>query len=346
MPCFVSCVTVAAASTIRTQPRSTALSQGAATVPMTAGHPITGRLPLPARLLILPWGESKDLSGRPVICNQVTLADLATNQAAHGFEEIALDFNHSTVDTKQEKEEGKPKFVAGYGTLSVVENEGVYFTPTSWTPEGEAAYTGRHYRDLSPTVGRNEKGEVTFIHSVALCRQGQIPNLTAYSAVTPLAIETTPTTTTHSSTMPDYRSLLIKILKLADDATDEAIVAAVDSAKTETETEIKTTTPETTPMSADQVTIARLDRIEKNMIVENATRAGKVIPLSAAEIATTPLETLRSICDRIQPTVPLSASTPAPGSTATAPATTALSAEEKLICQNLGISEADYLKNR
>lgn len=337
MPCFRSCVTVAARSTTRTQHRITALSTGAATA--TAQ---TGRIPLPPALLILPWGETKDLSGRPVICNETTLAQLATNQAAQGFEEICLDFNHSTVNTEEEKKEGKPKFVAGYGTLSVVEGKGVYFHPTSWTPEGEAAYTGRHYRDLSPTIGRNDKDEVTFIHSVALCRQGQIPNLTAFSAVTPLAIETSQTsTTTTTSTMPDYRALLIQILKLADDASDEAIIAAADAAKTEVETEIDPN--KVTPMSADAV-IARLDRIEKNALVDNATRAGKVIPLSAAEIETTPLETLRSICDRIAPTVPLSSTTPAPGSTGTGPgAVTALSAQQKLICQNLGITEAQFL---
>jgi len=339
MPCFRSCVTVAARSTTRTQHRITALSTGAATA--TAQ---TGRIPLPPALLILPWGETKDLSGRPVICNATTLAQLATNQAAQGFEEIALDFNHSTVSTETEKEEGKPKYVAGYGTLSVVEGKGVYFHPTSWTPEGEAAYTGRHYRDLSPTIGRNDKDEVTFIHSVALCRQGQIPNLTAFSAVTPLAIETPQTsTTTTTSTMPDYRALLVKLLKLADDASDEAIIAAADAAKTEVETEIETDPNKVTPMSADAV-IARLDRIEKTALVDNATRAGKVIPLSATEIETTPLETLRSICDRIAPTVPLSSTTPAPGSTGTGPgAVTALSAQQKLICQNLGITEAQFL---
>ncbi len=318
-----------------TQLRITALSGSA----VAANLPATGLIPLPEKLLIVPWGTTADLSGNPVICDDHTLTVLAANQTQHGFEEIALDFAHNTVGEPDAKD-GKPQFVAGYGKLSAVEGEGIYFIPTIWTPEGETAYRGRHYRDLSPTIARDDKGRVTFIHSVALCRQGQLPNLHAYSA----SPSTPPLITDHSTlnTNMDYKALLCKMLRLPADATDEQITAAATAAA-EKPAETPEVKLEVEPMAAQSAIIARLDQIERNSIVDRAATAGKVIPLSAEQIAATPVDTLRSMVEKLPSNVvPLSATVPAPGTAA--PAVKALSAEEKLICQQLNITEEAYLK--
>jgi phage I-like protein len=311
-----------------------------------AQPPLRGKAELPPRLLIVPWGTSYDLSGAPVICNEVTLSVLSENQRRFGFEEVTLDFNHGTIpaNTKTETEHGTPKKVAGYGVLSCVAGEGIYYTPTVWTPEGEEHYTGRHYRDLSPTPARNAQGEVIFIQSVALCRQGQITGLTAYHAPTPLsANETTTTETTPTKTM-DLKALLLKLLKLTEDATDEQIIAAADAMMAPPAPEKKEDpAPAADPMSA---ITSRLDQIERNVIVDQATAAGKVIPLSADQIAATPVETLRSMVANLQKTVPLATDTNVVPMHAKAPGATALSAEEKLICQQLNISEEQFLKAR
>lgn len=306
------------------------MTTAAATTLAPAPAPLRGKAPLPERLLIVPWGTSYDLSGAPVICNESTLSVLAANQKKFGFEEVALDFNHGTIpaNTDTETVHGTPKKVAGYGALSCVAGEGIYYTPTVWTPEGEDAYTGRHYRDLSPTPARNAQGEVIFIQSVALCRQGQITGLTAYSAPSPLP---TPTTTT-TKTM-DLKPLLLKLLKLADDATDEQIIAAADAMGAVP----APTTPDADAMSAMN---ARLDAMERESIVSLATAQGKVIPLSTDLIKSTPIATLRSMVAALPATVPMSATVP----TQAVPAVAALSAEQKEICKTLGLSEDDYRK--
>jgi phage I-like protein len=312
-----------------TQLRITALSGSA----VAAALPATGPIPLPEKLLIVPWGTTADLSGNPVICDDHTLTVLAANQTQHGFEEIALDFAHSTVG-EPDKKNGEPQFVAGYGKLSAVAGEGIYYIPSIWTPQGESAYTGRHYRDLSPTIARDDKGRVTFIHSVALCRQGQIPNLHAYSA------PDQPTIPTKQNM--NYKALICKMLGLPEDATDEQITAAATAAA-EKKPEPAEAPPAVDPMSANNAIIARLDTIERNNIVDRAVTAGKVIPLSAEQIAATPIDTLRSMVEKLPSNVvPLSATVPTPG-TGTPPVK-ALSAEEKIICAQLNISEEQYLK--
>jgi phage I-like protein len=316
-----------------TQLRITALSGSA----VAANLPATGAIPLPEKLLIVPWGTTADLSGNPVICDDYTISVLAANQTAHGFEEIALDFAHSTVGEPDAKE-GKPQFVAGYGKLSAVAGEGIYYIPTIWTPEGEASYTGRHYRDLSPTIARDEQGRVTFVHSVALCRQGQIPNLHAYSA------PAQPTIPTKQNM--NYKALICKMLGLPEDATDEQITAAATAAAVEEKSASATEekpAPAVDPMAANNVIIARLDQIERNAIIDRAAAAGKVIPLSAEEVNAMAPNTLRSMVEKLPSNVvPLSATVPAPGTGV--PAVKALSAEEKLICQQLNITEEQYLK--
>ncbi len=296
-----------------------------------------GLIPLPDSLVICPWGESQDLAGEPVICNETTLRELSANQAALGFGEVALDWNHNT--TPKFDAEGKPippaepQLVAGYGVLSVKAGVGIVYTPTTWTPEGEAYYTGRHYRDLSPTVGKNEKGEVTFVHSVALTRNGQLPDVHAYSALPPILSKPT------ASMNPDYRALLATLLKL-DPATvtDEELIAA--AAKPEE----LSAAPAAAATKPEDVTAlsARIDAMERDNIVSAATALGKVIPLSAEQVAITPIPVLKALAASIQPTVALGT---APGKNVEVPAQLkALSAEDKEVCRQLGIKEEDFQK--
>jgi len=66
--------------------------------------------------------------------------------------------------------------------------------------------------------------------------------------------------------------------------------------------------------------------MEKAAVIESATRAGKVINLSAESIKLTPLAVLKEMATQAPVTVPLSATaTPAPG----LPALKALSAEDE-----------------
>jgi phage I-like protein len=316
-----------------------------------------GRLPLPDRIVVCPWGESRDLAGQPVIVNDVTVQTLAANQARYGFAEVALDFDHNTVP--QLDDDGtpiplrEPLPIAGMGTLSVEPGVGIIYTPLSWTPEGEQFYTGRHYRDLSPTIAKTEKGEVNFIHSVALTRKGQIENLHTFAApadlpaLTALSVPITAPAPTTAPTM-DFRAALAKFLKLDPaTATDDEIVSACAAAEADALAAKPEETPETTPMSAGaaptvQGLAADFEAFRRDQLVKEATAAGKVIPLPDAELKTLPLTTLSALIAGLPATVPMQAATPAGGKET--PAVKTLSADALKIANTLGLTPAQQQK--
>jgi phage I-like protein len=311
----------------------------------------TGSIPLPERLLILPWGENRALDGSPIVVNETTAQVLAANQAKIGAGEVPLDFEHNTVEFDEKgkrKKTTEPKPVAGYGTLSVVPGEGIYYTPVSWTDEGQKFYTGGHYRDLSATpLPEKGTGVVLAIDSVALCRKGQIEGVHAFSAarlVTLSALLCPESESETETTMDPYKAALLKLLKLPETATDEEIAAAQTAAEKGVDKPAETPgTP--TPLSAE----ARLDQIERRQvegerrqILDGAKAAGKIIPLSADAINALPLDTLRTVVDGLTPgQVPITATTPGAGADS-APALKALSADELTACRLLGVDPKRY----
>ena len=132
----------------------------------------------PARLKLFNWGDNPSTQGNFVV-NETTLAAIAANQRAAGFDKVALDFEHNTVPgTPEYNRTQEPRPVAGFGVVEVVRGEGLYLNTIDWRkPDARAEYV-----DLSPTVGTNSSGEVTFVHSVALCRNGSVFDLTIETA--------------------------------------------------------------------------------------------------------------------------------------------------------------------
>lgn len=134
---------------------------------------------LPSRIKLLNWGENKTVKG-PVVVGDETLAVLSVNQATRGFDRVALDYEHNTLKgTPAFKESKEPRMVAGYGVPVVVKGEGLFLDQMMYTPSG--VENAREYIDLSPVVAQNDTGEVLFLHSAALCRQGAVEDLQFYN---------------------------------------------------------------------------------------------------------------------------------------------------------------------
>lgn len=274
--------------------------------------------PLPDRLLAVPWG-SKATNQGDVVCNTTTLAVLAGNQELAKYDRVALDFQHNTVPgTKHYR--GEPAAVAAFGTPQIVEGEGIFLTDLEWTEEGKK-YAPEHYPDVSPAVKRNDKGEVYFLHSVALCRQGEIDGLTLFSASTP----------NHQLMKTDLNNLdpaavrktlnvfraALGMAEVADDAAPDAILSATTEAvdkvtalaKAVPPAKEKKDEPEAKPGAEVTALNARLDAMERANIVATASRDGKVIPLTPEQIAETPITTLSGMVAQLKPTVPMEGKT-------------------------------------
>jgi phage I-like protein len=204
---------------------------------------------LPSKIVMLKWGDNETAEGNFRIGPKTLAASALWDDLGYG--EVAIDFNHNTVPGHPSYK-GEPAPIAAMAALSVVENVGLVFDAIQWTPEGQANKT--NYRDLSPTVARDESGEVIFCHSGALCRNGATKGLHLFPADT-LSSDITDTISTlnaqlftlmaketaaptHTVKTPSVHKpgtfmintdLLKQILKLPADATADDLNAALDA---------------------------------------------------------------------------------------------------------------------
>lgn len=243
---------------------------------------------LPSRLLVAKWGVNESVKGAFTVGTK-TQRFLAPLQKMLGFDTVALDFEHSTVPGSPEYEKSKePRIVAAHGVPRVVPGEGIFIEELRWTPEGEASVKGGHHPDLSPTIKTDDSGEVVFLHSTALCRQGAVADLQVFAAgLTPAQLLTF--SATLQSTPMNHKELLCLILGLDhNSATDAQITEAAKGFATKLTAAIGAgsqlttlnTTVEGLKTSIGQLQ-GKLDKSERDQLVAAALRDGKLIPHGA-----------------------------------------------------------------
>ena len=135
---------------------------------------------LPTRLKILGWGDNASVKGN-VRLSLLSASRIPQSQKENGFEEIALDFEHNTVPGSPEYERtSEPRAVAAYGTPRVIAGEGLFLENIEWTPAGKTS--ALNYKDLSPAVSFDDLGNIVFVHSVALTRNGAVDGLSFFNS--------------------------------------------------------------------------------------------------------------------------------------------------------------------
>jgi phage I-like protein len=274
---------------------------------------------LPGRIRIAKWGHNKSVKADYVV-NETTARALPHVQKALGFDTVDLDFNHNTVPgSKPYLADKEPRKRAAFGPLEVVPGEGIFLSVREWTPEGEAAVKGRHFQDLSPAIVTNSVGEVVFIHSAALCRQGcteglelelnsaDFGDLAARLSTHSAAFSPAPSPET-KPTMDKFKALLLTLLGLPETADDAAIETAAKAHAAKVDAANKVAGQVQT-MSAD---IASLKELvtggERTRLVNEAILAGKIVPQSIAEL---PIDSLKKVLGDLPPgMVPLDRRTP------------------------------------
>jgi phage I-like protein len=320
---------------------------------------------LPSRIKLLNWGVNKTIKG-DVLVNERTVEALAANQAAEGFDKIALDFNHNSLPGHPNYK-ADPREVAAYGVPEIIPGDGLYLRDVEWTPAGRQY--AKNYCDLSPTP-RLENGVVVFLHSVALCPQGAVEGLSFFSA--PEKSNPNP-----KDTSMDYKKLLLLLLGLDEKATDEAISQAATAWKDKLSAmsavfdslkgvDLKALSAlgekikgvDLTALSAavqgvtvEQFTAlsARVDGLVKNgdksareAILARAASEGKVIPLNADQINGIPLSALETMVEKLPVTVPLEKRTPANVTPLSVSNETGADAE---VMKTLGIAKEAWTKH-
>jgi hypothetical protein len=271
---------------------------------------------LPARIKILDWGTSKANDGTDIILDDASVSVFNSNQARIGRARVALDMNHCTVPgTQAYKDFGSNPTIFAYGSPSIVPGDGLFLEDLKWTP---AASNAKSFEDISPTP-LLDNGRVVALHSAALTPAGAIADLHFFSACETLdevikALSTEPT-----KTIPMLNPTLAKFAseyKLPETATEADVEAAIRLALK------PLAAPETKPLNADdlkalvaqavgaQITpltakITELEnerveigkaaeKAERAAILAEATKDGKIMPLSAEQIEQTPIGILKT----------------------------------------------------
>ena len=275
-------------------------------IALKASQPFDASKALPTRLKLLNWGVNDSRYGR-VIVNEVTLAALPVNQRNHKFDHVAIDFQHNSVPGTRFYQGEPVKLAARQAVPEVVEGEGLFLNAPDWIVDAE---TARNYVDLSACVKQDKDGNVIFLHSAALCRQGEVDGITL-----PLAADPFNNTLNTDKDSMDFKKLLIAILGLEETATDAEITAAAkEFGEKESAEDNKTLSASIElalkPLSAKIMDLETRDTVrERDSILALAAHDGKVIPASALPDATgkggLDNKSLRALCAELPVTVPL-----------------------------------------
>ena len=313
---------------------------------------------LPGEIQVLKWGDNQTTQGI-VRVGKKTLACLAANQAATGFEEVCLDFAHNTVEGSPTYKGEPAQVAATHCKPEVREGDGLFLMSVNWTDEGKKFAS--HYPDVSGAVGLDETGEVIFMHSAGLCRQGCARDIKLFSTSLPVLTglkkpskAPTPPVRTLATNSVDLDALRT-LLRLSADATpqdiNDAVATAIADGSNDDEDDVDDSTPHGKKLKALSVQIQAISSVfmdgERQRILTEAREAGREIPAEWLPDANgqggLPISQLRTLAATLPETVPLAARTPAKINGATVVVKT-LSAEQKKICAGLGIKEEDFLK--
>lgn len=323
--------------------------------------PLAGLKDLPPRVVIAKWGRNDSVNG-PFTVGPKTAKLLPLVQKLLGFDTVALDFEHNTVaGTAAYKADKEPRNVAAHGVPRVIEGEGIVVDDVRWTPHGEKSVHEGLHPDLSPALRTDESGEVVFIHSAALCRQGAVPDLQLFSAESIFSFEQLAafsaalgpkpeTQNSKPSATPsrmDYKKLLCLMLGLDPATATDAEIEAASKARAGESAEVKT-------FSASLKTLAerlgslevKLTASERAALTSAATAAGKLVP-HGAEIDKLDNTAFAAVLAALPAdVVPLAQRTPDGLKTFTPSVTTAAtgSAFDEQVRKQLGITEADWKK--
>lgn len=268
---------------------------------------------LPSRIKLLGWGVNDSNQG-PVLLDAKSAAAFASYQRAIGRERVALDFEHNTVPgTPEYLAAPEPRRIAAQGRPVVIDGDGLYLENLTWTATGQAH--AADFEDLSPAPILDHEGRVIGLHSAALTRTGAVYGLTFDPHSEPLCalLKTlsagmVPAVSTNNSTMtektPAAAPDIAALAKRIDDLT--ALVQQMNTPDA----------PHIAPLSAKIVALEQrlatnasaADTAERETLLANAAKDGKVVPLSAESAAALPLATLREIVEKSPKNiVPLSA---------------------------------------
>lgn len=281
---------------------------------------------LPKRIRVLKWGENPNAHGVCVRVGEKLKAALAN--PLHPWRKVALDFEHNTLPgTRAYAESSEPRKVAAFGTLDCIENDGVFLSIEKWTPEGRAMAS--NYCDVSASPMLDDNGNVEAIHSVALCRNGAVPEMDFVEVALNVDADffeggESPQNQNKETNMEKLKAFIAKLLgKDPATVTEDELVEGLQA-------KIADAPAPATAMSADTISQAvkqvddkvvalaaefealQAERIaeRKAAIIADARREGRDVKLPEAAVAALSVEQLSEHIKGLAITIPVTRNTP------------------------------------
>ena len=330
---------------------------------------------------MLPAGHFSAVDGRPFDVpggQWVINAEIASRliqYAKNSANDLVVDYEHQTLNKEQN---GQPAPASGWiKDMEWREGSGLWIKP-QWTSRAKEFIKGEEYRFLSAVFPYDKKtGEPLYIHSAALTNRAGVDGLQDLEALSANILNQHPQETPPMN--ETMRKLLAKLgIELADgekmtEAQEAAALSAVDAALAKADetdglkTQVaalsaqdnKVDPAKYVPIAAveqlqQQVAAlsARTDANELEQTISSALEDGRLLSAMegwARDLGNKDMAALTSYLDKATPLAALTAQQTHGKDKPHADKKTgvaALSAQEKQVCENMGISLEDYLKNQ
>jgi len=325
------------------------------------------------RLRLLPLGQFKPRDARIASFRIEDEAHgkqvIAASQALAGAQDIPIDYDHQSVYSAVQGVGGTAPAAGWIDPKSLaVENGtsglGIYGT-VKWTSKARDAIRGGEYRYLSPVINHDDTGRVSRLINVGLTNSPAVDglarlaasiqpsnqdpemDLTALAAIYGLPADATlaqieaaaKARQTALSTAEGNLTALRTAAGVAADADHTAALSAVATLKTVSASDQATATL----MANMQADIVRLTGERHERIVDDATKAGKILPAQRQDF----LDLLKTNEASALSIISKAKAVLTPGQDITTQPedgkVTALSVEQKAAARAIGVSEEAYL---
>lgn len=132
-----------------------------------------GTMPvIPARILVLPWGDVRATNGDFVV--DAESAGLIAQAFAEHATDLPIDYEHQTLGGEWSSPSGQAPAAGWIKSIEIEPGNGI-FARVEWTPNAAEMIGKREYRYLSPVVKVREKDKkATGLHSCGLTNKPAI----------------------------------------------------------------------------------------------------------------------------------------------------------------------------
>lgn len=320
---------------------------------------------VPADVRLLPAGEFRSVDGRPAecaawLCTDEDGARLVAEAAARTSPQV-IDYEHATLHAKKT---GSKALAAGwFKALEWRPGDGLWAVGVDWTAAAAQEIAGKQMRFISPVFSYDPKtGRIQKLFHAALTNDPGLDGLTDLAALAADFFLPAPNHPPEDS-MNELLKALLAALGLQESATEAEALAAVDGLKTNV---AALTAQVAAPDPAKFVPVATLTALQGenatlqgqlaaltaeveggklDKIVADGLAAGKLTPATEAwarDLGKKDVAALSAFL-AAAPVIVKPGGTQSGGSGGGG-ATVALSADQKRVCELLGVSEADYQK--